>query len=75
MAAPQMIETIDGRRIRATYVRHLRTLTGSNSLGSSNQDIDVFRTTDGREVICQTPDDARATPVEVDGSETEWMFV
>lgn len=59
-----------GRRIEATYIRHLRTLTGGNSLGGRSQDADLYRTADGRLVVALSDEcDARDTPV-VDTSRT-----
>jgi hypothetical protein len=55
------IETEDGRVVKATYVRHLRTLTGRGD----NTDVDLWRTVHGRLVVCTSPsNDCRVLPVE-----------
>lgn len=61
--AALMIRRLDGSGAKATYVRHVRTLTG----GRRNDDVDVYRLADGTEIECISPaDDARAWPVECD---------
>jgi hypothetical protein len=74
MASYQKIEMLSGELQDAEYVRHLRTLT--HGAGSSNTDVDLYRTRDGREVVCTSPaDDSRAIPqVEPDTSPADWLF-
>jgi hypothetical protein len=58
-----VVERLDGRRVRATLVRHVRTLTG----GRRSDDVDLYRLASGEEIECISPDgDGRATPVECD---------
>lgn len=58
-----MIETHDGAKVKATYVKHLRTLTPRNSMGGANRDLDLFRLADGSEVVAESrADDARDAP-------------
>ena len=53
----------DGELIEARYVRHLRTLTGNPGDGSASIDVDLFRTDDGRLVVCRSPENnARVIP-------------
>lgn len=67
------IELTDGRRVDAIYARHLRTLT--NGTYSGNTDLDLFRLSDGSEVVCESPaNDGRAVPVQVDMTREEAMF-
>lgn len=62
--AQVIIERLNGERVKASYVRHLRTLTGGS--GRSNEDVDLYRLADGTEIECICKDDARATPRECD---------
>jgi hypothetical protein len=63
--AKLLVERLDGRRVPATYVRHVRTLAGH--MGSRTHDVDVYRLEDGSEIECISPDnDGRVTPVECD---------
>lgn len=56
-----MIERLDGRRVKAKYVTHCRTL----SYGGRSSDVDLYRLSDGTEIECISPEnDGRATPVE-----------
>ena len=58
------IERLDGTKVSAEYVRHVRTLT--RSFGG-NADVDVYRLADGSEVQAVSPaNDSRAMPVEHD---------
>jgi hypothetical protein len=48
-----------GKLTEATYVRHLRTLTGSDpgrGQYSCNTDVDLYRTQEGRLVVATSPD-------------------
>ncbi len=57
------IERLDGSMIRARYVRHVRTLAD----GRRNDDVDVYRLTDGTEIECiSDAGDGRSIPVECD---------
>jgi hypothetical protein len=57
------IRRLDGRTVKAAYVRHVRTLTG----GRRNDDVDLYRLADGSEVECLSPSgDCRVLPVECD---------
>lgn len=65
--ATTTIERMDGTRVKATYVRHLRTLSGNKSMGDRSMDVDLYRLADGTTIQCISPEiDARVTPVEVD---------
>ncbi len=68
--ATQKIRATSGQLIDARYVRHLRTLTGG---AQGNTDVDLYRTANGRLVVCLSPDDARATPW-VDPDSTPEMY-
>jgi len=69
------IELHDGTKVKANYVRHLRTLTHGQYRG--NTEIDLFRTEDGRDIVCESPsNDARIVPTErLDLTETSAMFI
>lgn len=57
-----MILRLDGSYAKATYIKHVRTLTGLRS-----HDVDLFRLEDGTEIEAISPtSDARVTPQEVD---------
>jgi hypothetical protein len=57
------IELLDGSRVQATYIRHLRTLT--HGAGVDNEDIDLYRLADGTTVEAHSPaNDGRAIPVQ-----------
>lgn len=65
--AKQQIERADGSVVMASYVRHVRTLTGN--MGSGDDDVDLFRLADGSTVECISPaSDCRVTPREVEAS-------
>lgn len=67
MASEMLIERLSGRIETAVYVRHLRTLTPTHSLGGANRDVDLFRLRDGSEVVCISPaNDGRVHPREVE---------
>lgn len=57
------IERIDGSRVRAEYVRHIRTLTS----GGRNDDVDLYRLADGTLIECiSDAGDGRDVPRECD---------
>ena len=57
------IERLDGRIVRATYVKHVRTLVS----GGRSSDVDLYRLDDGSVAECISPsNDGRAIPVECD---------
>lgn len=59
----ETIERLDGQPSQATYIRHLRTLTGP----AGNHEVDMYRLSDGTEIECISPSgDGRAIPLEVD---------
>lgn len=61
--ASQPIRRLDDTLTRATYVRHLRTLTG----GRQNDDVDLYRLKDGTEIECiSDAGDGRDIPRECD---------
>jgi len=67
------IELSNGKQVEANYVKHLRTLTND---GHGNTDIDLYRLEDGTEVIAESPVcDGRATPVQVEVTEAEALFM
>lgn len=57
------IELLDGERVKATRIKHLRTLTDFGG----NIDVELYRLADGREIECMSPtNDCRVNPIEVD---------
>jgi hypothetical protein len=62
MAPKIPIVRLDGSRVAAVLVKHLRTLTGA-----TNSDVELYRLADGTEVECISPsNDGRVDPREVD---------
>jgi hypothetical protein len=58
----ETVERLDGTRIKARYVRHLRTLTPP--LG--DEDVALYRTWSGEEIEAGSPCcDGRAIPIEI----------
>jgi hypothetical protein len=58
----ETVERLDGTRVKARYVRHLRTLTPP--LG--DEDVALYRTWDGAEIEAGSSScDGRAIPVEI----------
>lgn len=61
------IRRLNGRLVEATYVRHLRTLTGNPGSGAHSYDVDYFRLSTGDLIQCMSKEcDSRDVPREVD---------
>jgi len=63
----------DGRKITATRIRHIRTVTHGS--GGDNTDIELYETFDGREVVCESPaNNCRVLPEVVPGDAEDWFY-